>query len=159
MHTLWCLSICIINLQYYMAAFLKMLISWKGWSGREIFSLLIDFPNGHNHQHLARSTPGAWKFICISHMVVGAQILGSSSSAFPGTLAGRWIKGGAANTWIAVHMACRVAGSDLNFATTEASQMHFMYVFLLNKSLSWNHNRLTLSIWLLHLYFREAFGI
>lgn len=40
----------------------------------------------------ARPKLGAWTFIRVSYMVAWGQVLGPSSTIFPGTLTGRWIR-------------------------------------------------------------------
>lgn len=61
--------------------------------------LLVHFPNGHSVR--ARLQLRAWHFTQVSTWVVGMQIYGPSSSAFPGALAVIWIRSRT------IHLGCR----------------------------------------------------
>uniref|UniRef100_A0A5F9CPK0 CMP-N-acetylneuraminate-beta-galactosamide-alpha-2,3-sialyltransferase 2 n=1 Tax=Oryctolagus cuniculus TaxID=9986 RepID=A0A5F9CPK0_RABIT len=68
----------------------------------EIFHLFVHSPNGCNNPRLAQAK--ARCFFGGSPMwVVGAQGLGPSSATFLGTLAGSWIRSGAARTQTCAH--------------------------------------------------------
>lgn len=70
--------------------------NYKGRAGErgEIFHLPLCFPNGK----MTGAVPGVQSFFQISHTGAGAQTLGPSPIAFPGTLPGIWIKSRAART-------------------------------------------------------------
>lgn len=53
----------------------------------EISHLLVQPPNGHHSQGLARTKPGARNSIWVCHVGAGAQAVGPSSVAFSDTLA------------------------------------------------------------------------
>lgn len=56
------------------------------------FHLLINYLNGQNCHCWAGLRTGARRFIWVSRMGAGAQVLGLSSISFPGTLAESWTK-------------------------------------------------------------------
>lgn len=62
------------------------------------FLLMGSLPQWLQFQVWAKPKPGARSLLWVSHKGAGAQALRPSSSAFPGALAGRWIRSGAART-------------------------------------------------------------
>lgn len=74
-----------------------------------MFHLLVDSPDCCNIWTWARLKQGARYFIQVSHMDPGAQGLGPSSTALPGTFVGSWTGCGAAST----QMRCWCTDSGL----------------------------------------------
>lgn len=63
---------------------------------RDVLHSLVHSPKWTQRQGWARSKSGAWYSIWVFHMDVSAHVLGPSSPAFVGTLAGNWIRSEAA---------------------------------------------------------------
>lgn len=65
---------------------------------REIFHLLIYFPNGHSWEAWTSPKPGTWNSSCISHVDARHLSAWASISCFLGTLAGGWIRSSGSET-------------------------------------------------------------
>lgn len=61
---------------------------WLQWQRMREICLSIYSPNGYNAEHWIRPKSEIWIFLWMSYMRAGAQRVGTSSSIFPGTLAG-----------------------------------------------------------------------
>lgn len=61
---------------------------------RQIFQSLVHTPNGHNDGGWAITKPGTQNSIWIPYLRACTPALGPSSTAFPGRLAGNWIRSG-----------------------------------------------------------------
>lgn len=91
------------------------------WETERILHLLIYSPNGHNSRGWTRSKAGTENSILVFQMGTGAQVFGSSSTAFPGASQESWARSVSARTQTNVHTDYWCLRQWLNdYATTLA---------------------------------------